>query len=69
MCFAAFGRNPSRSFFEQAIGHNIYVNVLTLIDAGGVVDSSHQSLVLQLMILGPEDVCKVCGSSFRLLQS
>jgi hypothetical protein len=33
------------------------------------VDSSHQSLVLQLMILGPEDVCKVCGSSFRLLQS
>ena len=27
--------------------------------SGGVVDSSHQSLVLQLMVLGPEDVCKV----------
>lgn len=26
---------------------------------GGVVDSSHQSLVLQLMVMGPEDVCKV----------
>ena len=26
---------------------------------GGVVDSTHQSLVLQLMVVCPEDVCKV----------
>ena len=27
--------------------------------AGGVVDSTHQPLVLQLMVVCPEDVCKV----------
>jgi hypothetical protein len=30
---------------------------------GGVVDSSHQSLVLQLMVVCPEDVCKVIDFS------
>ena len=28
---------------------------------GGVVDSMHQPLVLQLMVLTPEDVSKVCA--------
>lgn len=32
---------------------------LLIIIIGGVVDSTHQSLVLILMILCPEDVCKV----------
>jgi len=33
--------------------------LLEEIRRGGVVDSSHQCLVLQLMVLGPEDVSKV----------
>ena len=32
---------------------------LTNIYTGGVIDSTHQSLILQLMVICPEDVCKV----------
>lgn len=32
---------------------------------GGVVDSTHQSLVLQLMVVCPEDVCKVSGRTIH----
>ena len=37
-----------------------------LLTAGGVIDSSHQSLVLVLMILCPEDVCKVFVSTSHM---
>jgi hypothetical protein len=33
--------------------------IFYIFDSGGVVDSSHQPLVLQLMVVCPEDVCKV----------
>lgn len=32
---------------------------ISFLCAGGVIDTTHQSLVLLLMVLSPEDVCKV----------
>lgn len=32
-----------------------------------MVDSSHQALALQLMVLGPEDVCKVRNNAVLLV--
>lgn len=33
-----------------------------LMSLGGVVDSSHQTLILQLMVLCPEDISKVLNN-------
>eukprot|EP01035_Chromulina_nebulosa_P020430 gene20430-26511_t len=43
----------------ENIGQDAALMLLDEISTGGVVDRSHQSLVLLLMALGPEDVCKV----------
>jgi len=43
----------------EDIGMEGAILLLEEIRRGGVIDSSHQSLLLQMMILGPEDVCKV----------
>lgn len=43
----------------ETVGQEAALMLLEEIRKGGVVDSSHQCLVLQLMVLGPEDVCKV----------
>lgn len=43
----------------EDVGLEGAILLLEEIRKGGVIDSSHQSLVLQLMVMGPEDVCKV----------
>ena len=43
----------------EDVGREAAIMLLEEIRRGGVVDSSHQCLVLQLMVLGPEDVSKV----------
>jgi RNA 3'-terminal phosphate cyclase-like protein len=43
----------------EDVGREASLLLLEEIRRGGVIDSSHQCLVLQLMVLGPEDVCKV----------
>jgi RNA 3'-terminal phosphate cyclase-like protein len=43
----------------EDIGRDGANKLLAEIERGGVVDSTHQPLVLLLMALGPEDVCKV----------
>ena len=48
----------------EDIGREAALMLLEEIRRGGVVDSSHQCLVLQLMVLGPEDVSRV---SFGIL--
>lgn len=36
------------------------------VDTGGVVDSTHQCLVLLLMVMGPEDVSKVSIKCYEI---
>ena len=43
----------------ELLGEEGAYRLLDEIRKGGVVDTSHQSLVLQLMVVCPEDVCKV----------
>jgi RNA 3'-terminal phosphate cyclase len=43
----------------EDIGRDAALQLLEEIWRGGVVDSTHQPLVLLLMVMGPEDVCKV----------
>lgn len=43
----------------EDVGRDAALQLLEEIWRGGVVDSQHQPLVLLLMVLGPEDVCKV----------
>jgi RNA 3'-terminal phosphate cyclase-like protein len=43
----------------EDIGRKCAIALLEEVKQGGVIDSCHQSLILQLMVLGPEDVCKV----------
>ena len=55
------GPNGERSGGElpEDIGREGALMLLSEIFKGGVVDSSHQPLILQLMVLTPEDVSKV----------
>lgn len=50
---AAVGETP------EDIGRDGAHKLLEEIERGGVIDSTHQPLVLQLMVMGPEDVSKV----------
>jgi RNA 3'-terminal phosphate cyclase-like protein len=43
----------------EDIGREAALQLLEEVWKGGVIDRSHQPLVLMLMVLGPEDVCKV----------
>ena len=43
----------------EDIGQETAINLLEEVWRGGVVDRTHQPLVLMLMVLGPEDVSKV----------
>jgi RNA 3'-terminal phosphate cyclase-like protein len=43
----------------EDIGRETALQLLEEVWKGGVVDSTHQPLVLLLMVLGPEDVSKV----------
>lgn len=52
-------RTAMQGELPEDIGRQGAFLLLEEIRKGGLVDSSHQSLVLQLMIMGPEDVCKV----------
>jgi RNA 3'-terminal phosphate cyclase-like protein len=54
----------SSSFGElpETIGEEAGHLLLGEVFSGGVIDHTHQSLILQLMILTPEDVSKVCIS-------
>lgn len=47
----------SYTYNNHVLFHSYILYIMSL--AGGVVDSSHQPLVLQLMVVCPEDVCKV----------
>ena len=55
----AGGPNAQGMELPEDIGSEGARMLLDEIRRGGVVDSSHQPLVLQLMVMGPEDVCKV----------
>ena len=48
----------------EDVGREGAMMLLQEIYKGGVVDSMHQPLVLQLMVLTPEDVSKVCYAPF-----
>ena len=48
----------------EDVGREGAMMLLQEIYKGGVVDSMHQPLVLQLMVLTPEDVSKVCCTPF-----
>ena len=52
-------RTAEQGELPENIGKECAFLLLEEIKRGGVIDSSHQALILQLMILGPEDVCKV----------
>ena len=43
----------------EDIGRETALQLLEEVWKGGVIDSTHQPLVLILMVLGPEDVSKV----------
>ena len=43
----------------ETIGQEGALLLLEEISQGGVIDSAHQALVLQLMVVGPEDVSKI----------
>lgn len=43
----------------ETIGQEGALMLLDEMCKGGVIDRTHQSLILQLLVLGPEDVCKV----------
>ena len=55
----AGGPNAPQGEMPEDIGATCAKLLLEEVRRGGVIDSSHQSLVLQLMVVGPEDVCKV----------
>lgn len=52
-------RTAKQGELPEDIGREGAIMLLEEIRRGGVVDRSHQSLILLLMVLGPEDVCKV----------
>ena len=52
-------RTSAPGELPEDIGEEGAFLLLEEISRGGTIDSSHQALVLQLMILAPEDVCKV----------
>ena len=52
-------RTAERGEMPEDIGSEGAILLLDEIKKGGVVDTSHQVLMLQLMLLGPEDVCKI----------
>lgn len=43
----------------ETVGEEASFMLLEQIDKGGAVDSTHQTLMMQLMVMGPEDVCKI----------
>lgn len=43
----------------ETIGQEAALMLLSEIVCGGVIDRTHQPLLLQLMVLGSEDVCKI----------
>ena len=55
----AGGPNAPQGEMPEDIGAACAKLLLEELRRGGVVDSSHQPLILQMMVLGPEDVCKV----------
>mmetsp|Transcript_12155 Transcript_12155/g.18355 ORF Transcript_12155/g.18355 Transcript_12155/m.18355 type:complete len:362 (+) Transcript_12155:64-1149(+) len=56
--------SPGGRQLPEDIGRHGALQLLEEIWKGGVIDSAHQSLVLLLMTMSPEDVCKVrFGSS------
>lgn len=52
-------RTAMQGELPEDIGKEAAIQLLEEICKGGVVDSFHQPLVILLMALGPEDVCKV----------
>lgn len=52
-------RTAERGELPEDVGAEGAILLLDEIKRGGVVDSAHQVLMLQLMLLGPEDVCKI----------
>jgi hypothetical protein len=46
----------------EDIGRETALQLLEEVCKGGVIDSTHQPLVLMLMVLGPEDVSKVMSN-------
>lgn len=52
-------RTAEQGELPEDIGKEAAIQLLEEIRRGGVVDSYHQPLVILLMALGPEDVCKV----------
>ena len=55
----AGGPNAAQGEMPEDIGTTCAHLLLQEIKKGGVIDRNHQPLVLQLMVMGPEDVCKV----------
>jgi|MDTB01.1.fsa_nt_gb RNA 3'-terminal phosphate cyclase-like protein len=55
----AGGPNAPQGEMPEDIGTTCAHLLLQEIKKGGVIDRTHQPLVLQLMVMGPEDVCKV----------
>jgi RNA 3'-terminal phosphate cyclase-like protein len=61
--------SSSSSEMPEDIGATAAQMLLEEIRRGGVIDSTHQPLVLMLMTMGPEDVCKVRFGSVLTQQS
>lgn len=55
----AGGPDAAQGEMPEDIGATCAELLLQEVKRGGVVDSTHQPLILQMMVLGPEDVCKV----------
>eukprot|EP01041_Mallomonas_annulata_P001907 gene1907-3688_t len=62
-------RTAIQGELPEDIGREGAVHLLEEIRRGGVIDRAHQSLALQLMILGPEDVLDILNRSQRSLRS
>lgn len=52
-------RKAEQGELPEDVGTEGAILLLDEIKRGGVVDTAHQVLALQIMILGPEDVCKI----------
>jgi RNA 3'-terminal phosphate cyclase-like protein len=52
-------QEQGRPELPEDVGQEGAFLIMEEIRKGGVVDSSHQCMVLQMMIMGPEDVCKI----------
>lgn len=56
----------SKTEVPEDIGRDAALSLLQEVYSGGVVDSAHQPLILQLMVLTPEDISSVLRSLWHM---